>query len=230
MKKIFALFAFAALLLTGCYAEEEPVGPGLPEDTAEAEIHVEPETITTTFGGGEYQISILSNASWVISCDQQDVYFDTISGAGNAVVTAIIPKVNAARNFSIKFEASKMAMVDGNPYTSTAEAAVAVYQNESGDTSVATNVKEVRALLSALEVTENRTDITDELKAMTLTGIVVAEPNGNMSNDYTINVQDESTEANSGLTVYNVENAKQLKKGDVVKFSLATAQYQYYKG
>ena len=230
MKKIFALFAFAALLLTGCYAEDVPVGPGIPEDTAEAEIYVEPETITTTFGGGEYQISILSNASWVISCDQQDVSFDTISGAGNAVVTAIIPKVNAARNFSIKFKASKMAMLDGIAYTSTAEAAIAVYQNESGDTSVATNVKEVRALLSALEVTENRTDITDELKAMTLTGIVVAEPNGNMSNDYTINVQDESTEANSGLTVYNVENAKQLKKGDVVKFSLATAQYQYYKG
>ena len=229
MKKIFALFAFAALLLTGCYAEEEPVGPGLPEDTAEAEIYVEPETITTTFEGGEYQISILSNASWVISCDQQDVSFDTISGAGNAVVTAIIPEVNAARNFSIKFEASKMAVVDGNPYTSTAEAAVAVYQNESGDTSVATNVKEVRALLKEV-ATSTTTAIPAEMESMTLTGIVVAEPNGNMSNNYIINVQDDSNVANSGLTVYNVNNATDLAKGDLVQIPLAGTSVQLYNG
>jgi len=229
MKKIFALFAFAALLLTGCYAEEEPVGPGLPEDTAEAEIYVEPETITTTFEGGEYQISILSNASWVISCDQRDVYFDTISGAGNAVVTAIIPKVNAARNFSIKFEASKMAMVDGTAYTSTAEAAIAVYQNESGDTSIATNVKEMRALLKEV-ATSTTTAIPAEMESMTLTGIVVAEPNGNMSNNYIINVQDDSNVANSGLTVYNVNNAADLAKGDLVQIPLAGTSVQLYNG
>ena len=229
MKKIFALFAFAALLLTGCYAEDVPVGPGIPEDTAEAEIYVEPETITTTFEGGEYKISILSNASWVISCDQQDVYFDTISGAGNAVVTAIIPEVNAARNFSIKFEASKMAMVDGNTYTSTAEAAVAVYQNEGGDTSVATNVKEVRALLKEI-ATSTTTAIPAEMESMTLTGIVVAEPNGNMSNNYIINVQDDSNVANSGLTVYNVNNAADLAKGDLVQIPLAGTSVQLYNG
>ena len=230
MKKLFALFAFAALLLTGCYAEEEPVGPGLPEDTTEAQISIEPEIITTTLEGGAFEISIMSNASWVISCDQRDVYFSTTTGAGNELIIMSIPEVNAARNFVVSFEASKECITQGIPYTSVAEAAITVYQNAGGDTSVVTNVKEVRALLKALEVTNDKTDITDELKAMTLTGIVVAEPNGNMPNDYTINVQDESTEANSGLTVYSLENAKQLKKGDVVKISLASAQYQYYNG
>ena len=230
MKKIFALFAFAALLLTGCYAEEEPVGPGLPEDTTEAQISIEPEIITTTLEGGVFEISIMSNASWVISCDQRDVYFSTTTGAGNESIVMSIPEVYAARNFVVSFEASKECMAQGIPYTSVAEAAITVYQNAGGDTSVVTNVKEVRALLKALEVTNAKTDITDELKAMTLTGIVVAEPNGNMPNDYTINVQDESTGANSGLTVYSLENAKQLKKGDVVQISLASAQYQYYNG
>ena len=211
--------------MVGCTDPDEGAG-----DSVEAAITVEPTTITTTLDGDVKELTVTSNAAWVVSCDQEDVTIEPKTGRNNGVVTVTIPAVTAARNFSIQFKASKPAMMQGIPYTSEAEAAVAVYQNAGGDTSIATNVKEVRALLKALEVTETKTDITDELKAMTLTGIVVAEPNGNMSNDYTINVQDDSTEANSGLTVYSVENAKQLKKGDVVKFSLETAQYQYYKG
>ena len=199
-------------------------------DSASATISVSPDKIMAKLEGGEYVLTVTSNAAWAVVCDQEDVTIEPKTGANNGTVKVTLPKVDAARNFSITFEASKTAMMSGMPYPSTADAAVAVYQNEGGDTSVATNVKEVRALLSALEVTETKTGITDELKAMTLTGIVVAEPNGNMSNDYTINVQDDSTEANAGLTVYSVDNAKQLKKGDVVKFSLATAQYQYFNG
>ena len=226
-RRFFAFVAGAAMLLGigGCTDPDEGLN-----DSTEATITVSPETIATTLQGEVKEITVTSNAAWVVTCDQADVTIEPMAGAKNGTVTVTIPAVTTARNFSIKFEASKQASMQGIPYTSTDEAAVAVYQNEGGDTSVATNVKEVRALLSALEVTETKTDITDELKAMTLTGIVVAEPNGNMSNDYTINVQDDSTEANSGLTVYSVENAKQLKKGDVVKFPLATAQYQYFNG
>ena len=198
--------------MVGCTDPDEGAG-----DSVEAAITVEPTTITTTLEGEVKELTVTSNAAWVVSCDQEDVTIEPKTGNSNGVVTVTIPAVTAARNFSIQFKASKPAMMQGIPYTSEAEAAVAVYQNAGGDTSIATNVAEVRALLKALEVTETKTDITDELKAMTLTGIVVAEPNGNMSNDYTINVQDDSTEANSGLTVYSVENAKQLKKGDVVK-------------
>ena len=73
MKKIFALIAFTTLLITGCVPPPEPE---IPEDTPLAEISVSPESIATTLDGGRYEFTVISNASWVVSCDQPDVAID----------------------------------------------------------------------------------------------------------------------------------------------------------
>ena len=131
MKKIFTLFSIVALLLTGCYSEDTPVGPGTPDNTAEAEISVKPETISTTLEGGVFELSIYSNASWAISCDQRDISFNTLTGAGNAIVLVTIPATTVARNFYIDFEASKMAVIGGESVLSQATTKVSVEQYAS---------------------------------------------------------------------------------------------------
>jgi hypothetical protein len=109
-----------------------------------------------------------------------------------------------------------------------------VYQNEGGDTSIATNVKEVRTLLAAMPGIPTGKDdqaiaVTEEIAAKTLIGVVVGEPSGNMGNNYLFAIQDEGAEMGGGLTV-NHNNAQSLKKGDVVKISLAGATVKYYYG
>ena len=119
--------------------------------------------------------------------------------------------------------------MQGIPYVSKANASVAVYQNANGDTSIATNVAEVRALLAAMNPGSTKTDVTPEIAAMTVTGIVVGEPNGNMGNNYLFAIQDDGTAPGGGLTV-NHDKAKEMKIGQVVTFSLAGAQVQSYSG
>ena len=97
-----------------------------------AEIYVSPATITTTFEGTHESLQITSNADWIVSCEQTDVILSARVGRGNGTVDVAIPAATAARNFVIKFIASKMMTVAGVTVSTTQKFDVQVYQNATG--------------------------------------------------------------------------------------------------
>ncbi len=101
-------------------------------DGAKAEITVSPATISATLEGATETLQVTSNADWVVTCDQSDVVVSTLVGRGNAVVTVEIPTATAARNFVVKFTASKMMSVAGVTVPSTKSFDVQVSQNSTG--------------------------------------------------------------------------------------------------
>lgn len=102
------------------------------DSSARAEISVSPATITATFEGTHESLQITSNADWVVSCEQTDVILSALVGRGNGTVDVEIPAATAARNFVIKFIASKMMTVAGVTVPSTQEFDVQVSQNATG--------------------------------------------------------------------------------------------------
>ena len=126
-RRFFAFVAGAAMLFgVGCTPEGEEA------DGAKAEITVSPATISATLEGTTETLQVTSNADWVVTCDQSDVVVSTLVGRGNTVVTVEIPPVTAARNFVIKFTASKMMSVAGVTVPSTKSFDVQVSQNSTG--------------------------------------------------------------------------------------------------
>lgn len=97
-----------------------------------AEISVSPATITTTFEGTHESLQITSNADWIVSCEQTDVILSARVGRGNGTVDVGIPAATVARNFVIKFIASKMMTVAGVTVSSTQEFDVQIFQNATG--------------------------------------------------------------------------------------------------
>lgn len=103
------------------------------DTTSAAAISVNPEVLTTTLEGDTFTLTVTSNATWTVSCDQNDVVLSPLSGSKNGVVTVTVPAATVARTANVKFEAQKQASLQGISYTSTAEAIVPVYQNASGE-------------------------------------------------------------------------------------------------
>ena len=101
-------------------------------DNNKAELTVSPASISATLEGTTEALSVTSNASWVVTCDQADVVISSLVGKGNATVNVQIPSVTTARNFVIKFVASKMITVAGVTVPSAKEFDVQVSQNASG--------------------------------------------------------------------------------------------------
>ena len=97
-----------------------------------ANITVAPETISTTIAGGEYELTVTSNASWSASCDQAGVEFTPKEGVGNGTVKVVIPE-KATLPFDITFNATKKATMNGIEYDSPASATVHV-QNANAKT------------------------------------------------------------------------------------------------
>ena len=96
------------------------------------EITVSPASISATLEGATETLVVTSNTGWIVSCDQQDVVLSTLMGNRNSTVTVEIPATTTARNFVIKFVASKMVSVAGISVPSTKEFDVQVSQNATG--------------------------------------------------------------------------------------------------
>ena len=128
-RKFFAFVAGAAMLFGGFACTPDNGEEG---DNSYAELTVTPASISATLEGTTETLVVTSNATWVATCDQTDVVLSTIAGNGNGTVTVEIPSVTAARNFVIKFVASKMVSVAGVTVPSTHEFDVQVSQNATG--------------------------------------------------------------------------------------------------
>ena len=102
-------------------------------DEAMAELTVTPTSFATDLEGGEQVITVTSNATWTVSCDQADVTIEPLTGNGNGTVTVTVPAA-AAREFKIVFDAQKQTTIPalGTSTTTTAKAEVSVSQNAGG--------------------------------------------------------------------------------------------------
>ncbi len=129
-RRFFAFVAGAAMLFgVGCTPNEEGKGG----DEAMAEITVSPTSFATDLEGGEQVITVTSNATWAVSCDQADVTIEPLTGNGNGSVTITVPAA-AAREFKVVFDAQKQTSIPalGTSTTTTAKAEVTVSQNNGG--------------------------------------------------------------------------------------------------
>ena len=110
-----------------------PEGNETAGDEAMAEIAVSPASFATSLEGGEQVITVTSNATWTVSCDQADVTVEPLTGNGNGTVTITVPAA-AQREFKVVFSAQKQTTIPalGTSTTTTAKAEVAVSQNAGG--------------------------------------------------------------------------------------------------
>ena len=102
-------------------------------DAELAEISVSPKSFAIDLEGGTQVITVTSNATWTVSCDQTDVTVEPLTGTGNGQVTVTVPAATA-REFKIVFDAQKQTTIPalGTSTTTTANAEVTVSQNATG--------------------------------------------------------------------------------------------------
>ena len=206
----------------------------MPSITVNGEASV---TVAVKLDGGTTDaIEVVSSGNWALTFDDETATWchpsKETGGKGKTTLTFTVDKWEGAASTDSRQVTAKLLTTgnfEGIPIPKTAT--VIIKQNGDGSTAVTTNVAEVRKLLVAIG---KAGPVTDEVAAMTLTGIVVSDAAGsNMASGnsapYYIAVQDNSTEAGSGLTL-NSNNFKDLAlaPGDVVSIPLTGSEISYY--
>lgn len=229
----------AALAITtfgACSDDDKDDEGGLPSITVNGEASA---TVAVKLDGGTTDaIEVVSTGSWALTFDDETASSwchpsRETGGKGKTTLTFTVdPWEGAASNAERQVTAKLLTngSFEGIPIPKTAT--ITVKQNGAGSTEVTTNVKEIRALLKAMNLTESSMDVTTEIAAMTLTGIVVSDGEGNnMSNQYQIAVQDSGTEANSGLMINaTMFNTTKVTPGQVLTATLTKAKAQLKNG
>lgn len=228
--KTLFLSALAVAAFTGCSDDDPDDGGGMPSITVNG---AESARVAVGLDGGKTEaVTIESSGDWTITFEGSDtddcvavpatgskgstsVYFELGSRTAERTITAKVVTYGTIAGLSMPVPAS---------------VTITILQNTDGSTEVKTNVAEIRALLKAMNPGQTKVNVTDEIAAKTITGIVVSDFAGhNFGNDYNIAVQDASADKDSGLTL----NANQfpdlkLSAGDVVTIPLTAAQVGTY--
>ena len=190
-------------------------------------------TINHTYGG-EPLVVMGSNATSEITlnCGTGVTLGSTADSATD--FWFVVPETPFENGITIKAVGT-----DGGIFEQTTSKSIAITRNtiqpmeavefQATNYATQTNVKEVRTLLLAMNPTSTAMEVTEQIAAMTLTGVVVGEPNGNMGNNKSIVIQDDSNVAGAGLTIYCTSNVSDdLAIGNVVSVSLSGAKVQLY--
>lgn len=228
----------AALALTtfsACSDDDKDDDGGMPSITVNGEAST---TVAVKLDGGTTDaIEVVSTGSWVLTLDDETATWchpsKETGSKGKTTLTFTVDKWEGAASDAERSVTAKLltnGSFEGIPIPKKAE--IIIKQNGDGSTDVTTNVKEIRALLKAMNLTESSTNVTTEIAAMTLTAIVVSDGEGNnMSNQYQIAVQDSGTEANSGLLLNaTMFNTTKVTPGQVLTATLTKAKAQLKNG
>ena len=227
----------AALAITtfgACSDDDKDDEGGLPSITVNGEASV----AVKLDGGTTDAIEVVSTGSWALTFDDETASAwchpsRETGGKGKTTLTFTVdPWEGAASNAERQVTAKLLTngSFEGIPIPKTAT--ITVKQNGAGSTEVTTNVKEIRALLKAMNPGQSKVDVTAEIAAMTITGIVVSEFEGhNFGNDYNIAVQDSEAAEDSGLTLNaNKFQELALSAGTTVTIPLTGAKVSTYGG
>ena len=228
---------FAALAVVGfaaCSDDDDNGG----NNNGEASLTVNGKQSTTigvkAAAGDTEAVEVVSSNPWTLAFEtEQDWCVPSVTAAKGGTsslkftVTALPEGVEERSATAIL---SSNGEILGVPYTVTAK--VTVRQSPSGSATPDTNVAAVRALLVAMNPTSTKTDVTAEIGAMTLTGIVVSNSEGkNTGSDWNIAIQDGVAVKNSGLTISCSKfQSASYAPGTCVTVALTGAQVQLYNG
>lgn len=229
----------AALAITtfgACSDDDKDDEGGLPSITVNGEASA---TVAVKLDGGTTDaIEVVSTGSWALTFDDETASAwchpsRETGGKGKTTLTFTVDKWEGAASNAERQVTAKLltnGSFEGIPIPKTAT--ITVKQNGAGSTEVTTNVKEIRALLKAMNPGQSKVDVTAEIAAMTITGIVVSEFEGhNFGNDYNIAVQDSEAAEDSGLTLNaNKFQELALSAGTTVTIPLTGAKVSTYGG
>lgn len=228
--------ALAITAFSACSDDDNDDDGGIPSITVDGK---ESATLAVKLEGGTTEaVEVVSTGNWVLELSGTETGWchpsKETGGKGKTSLTFTVDKWEGAASTderSVTASLTTNGSFEGIPIPK--KATIVVKQNGDGSTAVTTNVAEVRKLLEAIG---QAGPVTDEVAKMTLTGIVVSDAAGsNMASGasapYFIAVQDNSTEAGSGLTL-NSSNFKDLNlaPGDMVSMPLTGAEISYYSG
>lgn len=228
--------ALAVTAFTGCKDDDKATGG----DESRATITVDGKSAVALGVKAQadltVDVKVVSSGEWVLTYSDTTPDWLEVSAvegkAGESTVTFTVkdalPAGMDSRSAMAKFQTRGFIM--GAEYWATAT--VTITQSESGSPVGNTNVAQIRTLLKAMNPTENKMDVTADIAAMTIRGVVVSEAEGkNWGTTKNIAIQDFEGAANSGLTLNaSTFEALALKAGTVVSVPLAGAQVQLYKG
>lgn len=229
----------AALAITtfgACSDDDKDDEGGLPSITVNGEASA---TVAVKLDGGTTDaIEVVSTGSWALTFDDETASAwchpsRETGGKGKTTLTFTVDPWEGAASTAERQVTAKLltnGSFEGIPIPKTAT--ITVKQNGAGSTEVTTNVKEIRALLKAMNPGQSKVDVTAEIAAMTITGIVVSEFEGhNFGNDYNIAVQDSEAAEDSGLTLNaNKFQELALSAGTTVTIPLTGAKVSTYGG
>ena len=228
--------ALAVTAFSACSDDDKDDDGGMPSITVNGEASA---TVAVNLDGGTTDaIEVVSTSSWALTFDDETASAwchpsKETGGKGKTTLTFTVDKwEGAASNAerSVTATLTTNGSFEGIPIPKTAT--ITVKQNGAGSTEVTTNVKEIRALLKAMNPGQSKVDVTAEIAAMTITGIVVSEFEGhNFGNDYNIAVQDSEAAEDSGLTLNaNKFQELALSAGTTVTIPLTGAKVSTYGG
>ncbi len=227
---------FAALAVVGfaaCSDDDDNNGNGNGDSLT---VNGKPSvTIGVNGEAGETEaVEVVSPGQWTLAFEEEQDWCVPSVTAGKGGTSALKFTVEAlpegVEERSATAVLSSQIEILGGLYPVTAK--VTVRQSPSGSATPDTNVAAVRALLVAMNPTSTKVDVTEEIAAMTLTGIVVSNSEGkNTGSTWNVSVQDGIVAKNSGLTISNSKFAAgTYTPGMCVTVALTGAQVQSYNG
>lgn len=195
----------------------------------------EATTIGIASAGGETEaVSVVSSGTWTLAFESdQDWCIPNIT-SGKAGTSSLVFTVDPMPAGIEERSATAILTTVGMIFNVEVpvKVSVTVRQSPSGSALPETNVAAVRALLVAMNPTSTKTDVTAEIGAMTLTGIVVSNSEGkNTGSTWNMAVQDGVVAKNSGLTISSSKfQSASYTPGTCVTVALTGAQVQLYNG
>ncbi|MDE5694547.1 MAG: hypothetical protein K2H77_01005, partial [Alistipes sp.] len=227
---------FAALAVVGfaaCSDDDDNNGNGNGDSLT---VNGKPSvTIGVNGEAGETEaVEVVSPGQWTLAFEEEQDWCVPSVTAGKGGTSSLKFTVEAlpegVEERSATAVLSSQIEILGGLYPVTAK--VTVRQSPSGSATPDTNVAAVRALLVAMNPTSTKVDVTEEIAAMTLTGIVVSNSEGkNTGSTWNVSVQDGVVAKNSGLTISNSKFAAgTYTPGMCVTVALTGAQVQSYNG
>ena len=195
----------------------------------------EATTIGIASAGGETEaVSVVSSGTWTLAFESdQDWCIPNIT-SGKAGTSSLVFTVDPMPAGIEERSATAILTTVGMIFNVEVpvKVSVTVRQSPSGSALPETNVAAVRSLLVAMNPTSTKTDVTAEIGAMTLTGIVVSNSEGkNTGSTWNMAVQDGVVAKNSGLTISSSKfQSASYTPGTCVTVALTGAQVQLYNG
>ena len=228
--------ALAVTTFGACSDDDKDDEGGIPSITVNGEASA---TVAVNLDGGTTDaIEVVSTGNWALTFSDETASAwchpsKETGGQGKTVLTFTVDKWEGAASNAERQATAKLltnGSYAGISIPKTAE--IIIKQNGDGSTTVKTNVKEIRALLKAMNPGATKVDVTAEIAAMTITGIVVSQFDGhNFGNDFNIAVQDSDVAEDSGLTLNaNKFQELALSAGTTVTIPLTGAKVSTYVG